>query len=147
MTKENPFSYDDSDDSTGFLLWKTYNLWQREIRRSLKEFNLTHTQFAILASTHWLTIQRDEVTQVEVAENAKIDVMLTSNVIRALEKRALVIREAHSTDTRAKKVLLTPTGFEVLKKAVIKVEDFDRAFFSKLADAKTFNKELISLTD
>lgn len=101
----------------------------------------------ILASAHWLNLHSEEVTQIDIAGHAKTDVMLTSNVIRALEKQQLVSRTEHSTDTRAKKVFLTDHGVAVLKKAVVKVEAFDRAFFSKLSDAKSFNEELNKLTE
>lgn len=147
MNKENPFSFESADDSTGFLLWRVHNFWQRELRKSLKEFDLTHTQFVILASTHWLTLQHEEVTQIVIAAHAKTDVMLTSNVIRALEKKQLVKRATHSTDTRAKKVFLTDLGATTLQKAVKKVEAFDRSFFSVLANTQDFNKELIRLTN
>ena len=147
MTQENPFGFESSDDSTGFLLWRTHNFWQREFRKCLKEFDLTHTQFVILASSHWLNLQNEEVTQIEIADHAKTDVMLTSNVIRALEKKQFLSRAEHSSDTRAKKVFLTDLGIEILKKAVKKVEKFDQIFFSKLSDSKKFNEELIKLTE
>lgn len=145
MNKENPFSYKSAEDSTGFLLWRTHNFWQRELRKCLKPFDLTHTQFVILASSHWLTLQQEEVTQVEIAEHAKTDVMLTSNVIRALEKKTFITRAEHSIDTRAKKVFLTDLGVSILGKAVKKVESFDRLFFNKLADSEVFNGELKKL--
>jgi hypothetical protein len=31
------FSHKTPSDSTGFLLWKVNNLWQREIRKTLKK--------------------------------------------------------------------------------------------------------------
>ncbi len=143
--KENPFSYKSSNDATGFLLYKVHNFWQREIKRNLKELNITHTQFVILASAYWLVLQKDDVTQIEIAKHAKMDVMMSSNVIRALEKKKLLKRTAHKTDTRAKLVILTDEGIDTLKIAVKKVETFDRAFFSSLHDAKAFNKELLRL--
>lgn len=143
--KENPFSYKEADDSTGFLLWRVHNYWQREIRKCLNEFGLTHTQFVVLASTHWLNLKGNNITQVEIAHHAKIDVMMTSNVIRALEKKKLLTRMEHETDTRAKVVFLTNDGIDVLKKSVKKVEDFDKFFFSKLSNSASFNEELINL--
>ncbi len=147
MEAENPFGYKSSDDSTGFLLWRVHNYWQRELRKRLAEFDLTHTQFVILASTHWLNLQKNEVTQVDIADHAKTDVMLTSNVIRALEKKELVQRAEHSVDTRAKKVYLTQSGKNILMDSVKKVEAFDEEFFSNLDNKATFNKELIKLSD
>ncbi len=143
--KESPFTYKSPNEATGFLLWKTHNFWQREIKKSLKEFDLTHTQFVILANTFWLGLDNENVTQIEISKLAQTDVMMTSNVIRTLEKKELLKRKEHKTDTRAKAISLTNLGEVMLKKAVKKVEDFDRKFFSSLADSKTFNKELIDL--
>lgn len=119
--------------------------WQREIKRSLKPIGLTHMQFVILANTYWLYLQNKQVTQIEIAQQAKMDTMMTSNVIRTLEKKGLVKRKEHRTDTRAKTVALTKKGFNNLKKAVEIVENFDRAFFKNLKNTKQFNHELLAL--
>ncbi len=143
--KENIFSYKTPNEATGFLLYKTHMYWQREIKRSLKPIGLTHTQFVILANTYWLYLQNNQVTQIEIAQHAKMDTMMTSNVIRTLEKKGLVKRTEHHTDTRAKLVEITEKGFKVLKKAVEIVETFDREFFNNLKNTKQFNQELLSL--
>ena len=146
--KNNPFSYKKATDSTGFLLWQVHNLWQREIKKNLKPLDLTHTQFVILANAHWLVLHNEtDITQIDIAQHAKTDIMMTSNVIRTLEKKGFISRREHETDTRAKVVQLTEKGLEILKKAVTKVEAFDRNFFSKLKDTTTFNRELIILMD
>ncbi|MGB0427662.1 MAG: MarR family transcriptional regulator, partial [Flavobacteriales bacterium] len=61
------FKFNNADDSTGFLLWKVTNLWQREIRKTLKKENLTHTQFVVLASAFWLSVSNKNPTQVEIS--------------------------------------------------------------------------------
>lgn len=143
--KENIFTYKTPNEATGFLLYKTHMYWQREIKRSLKPIELTHTQFVILANTYWLFLQNNQVTQIEIAQHAKMDTMMTSNVIRTLEKKKLLKRTEHHTDTRAKMVELTKKGFEILKKAVEIVEHFDRKFFENLKDSNQFNQELTNL--
>ncbi|PIE79240.1 MAG: MarR family transcriptional regulator, partial [Candidatus Delongbacteria bacterium] len=101
------FFKDTPSESTGFLLWKTTNLWQREIKKALKKYDLTHTQFVVLASTYWLSNQNEHITQVEIANFIAIDKMMTSNVVRKLIDKKLISREEHKTDTRAKVVRLT----------------------------------------
>jgi hypothetical protein len=63
MNKDNTFSVQKAEDSSGFLLWQVTNLWQREIKKALSPFDLTHSQFVILANTHWLSLQKTEVTR------------------------------------------------------------------------------------
>lgn len=144
--EENTFSFDNAEDSTGFLLWQVTNLWQREIKRALERYDLTHSQFVLLASTHWLALQNKDVTQVLLSGHTKIDPMTTSTVLRTLQTKGLLKRKEHSTDTRAKTVTLTEAGKQVIQQAVVAVEDFDKRFFSSLGnDAKAFNKKLLKL--
>ncbi len=143
--KENPFTFKSANDATGFLLYQVHNFWHREIKKSLKDLNITHTQFVILASAYWLILHQDEVTQVEIARHAKMDTMMCSNVLRTLEKKNFLKRKEHQTDTRAKLVILTDKGIEILKIAVKRVETFDREFFSNLQNNMEFNKELLRL--
>jgi len=143
---DNTFSFDNAEDSSGFLLWQVTNLWQREIKKALEQHNLTHSQYVLLASIHWLTLHKQDVTQVLLSTHTKIDPMTTSTVLRTLQAKGLLKRTEHATDTRAKTVVLTDEGKAVVKQAVVAVEDFDRKFFSSLGDdAAGFNKKLLGL--
>lgn len=145
MGKKDIFINKEPNEATGFLLWKAHNFWQREIKKSLKQYNLTHTQFVILANAHWLSQHNKVVTQVQIAKQAETDVVMTSNVIRTLERKEMLVREESKYDTRAKQVTLTKLGFKTLKMALHEVESFDQEFFSRLQKTKKFNKELVRL--
>ena len=139
------FQFKTPNESTGFLLWKVNNYWQREIKKSLSYFDLTHTQFVVLANTYFLSAEKENVTQMDIANQIGIDKMLTSNVLKALIKKELIQRKEHKTDTRAKVINITKSGKATLKNAVKKVEDFDKLFFSQLKNGNSFNSELIKL--
>jgi len=140
------FSVDTPEDSPGFLLWQVTNLWQRELRKALEKLDLTHAQFVLLASTLWLSAHQQDVTQILLSSHTKIDPMTTSTVLRTLQMKGLITRQEHSTDTRAKTVVLTSNGQKVTKQAVKLVENFDHEFFSPLGDkVKDFNRKIISL--
>lgn len=143
---EKTFSVDTAEDSPGFLLWQVTNLWQREIRKALEKYDLTHSQFVLLASILWLSQQEQCITQVLLSSHTKIDPMTTSTVLRTLQKKGLLQRQEHLTDTRAKTVALTPDGLKITRQAVKTVEKFDGNFFSPLG-VKTgdFNRVLASL--
>ncbi|TGL56423.1 MarR family transcriptional regulator [Leptospira ognonensis] len=130
------FSVEKAEDSSGFLLWQVTSLWQREIRNTLEPLALTHSQFVLLASILWLSLQQKEVTQVLLSDHTKIDPMTTSTVIRTLMQKGYVDRREHSTDTRAKSVRLTTGGEKITKVAIKKIESFDHDFFSVLGPAK-----------
>lgn len=143
---DDTFSVEKAEESSGFLLWQVTNLWQREIKKALEPFGLTHSQFVLLASIHWLTLQKQEVTQIVLSSHTKIDPMTTSTVLRTLQAKGFVKRQEHATDTRAKTVALTEDGKKLVKLAVKKVEAFDKSFFATLGKkTELFNQQLLSL--
>ena len=141
MVKPNPnFNVKEAEDSSGFLLWQVTTLWQRGIKKALDTIEITHPQFVLLASLLWLSGQKKSVMQIDLSQHSQIDPMTTSTVIRTLQKKGLVERREHETDTRAKIVLLTANGLKVTRKAVKIIENFDAYFFQSLGDkADAFN--------
>lgn len=145
-SRNNSFSVEKPEDSTGFLLWQVTNLWQREIRKVLEPYDITHSQFVLLTSIHWLSIHEQEVTQILLSNHTKIDPMTTSTVLRTLQSKKFIKRQEHPTDSRAKTVALTDKGLKTAKQAVTAVEKFDKDFFSKLKPSlAAFNKNLLTL--
>ncbi len=98
-----------------------------------------------MASIHWLELHEKEVTQIVLSSHTKIDPMTTSTVLRTLEKKQYIMRKEHVTDTRAKTIQLTKKGSDIVKQAVVTVENFDRDFFSATDNKKTFNAQLQKL--
>lgn len=145
MQKDKVFSVKSADESSGFLLWQVTNLWQREIKKALMPFNITHSQFVLMASIHWLTLHKTEVTQIILSNHTKIDPMTTSTVLRTLEKKKILKRQESQIDTRAKIIELTEEGINVTKSAIIVVEKFDNQFFSKFDNRGEFNLQLLKL--
>lgn len=147
-SSDNTFSVEKAEESSGFLLWQVTNLWQREIKKALEPFDLTHSQFVLMASTHWLTLHKQDVTQVLLSAHTKIDPMTTSTVLRTLQTKGLLLRQEHLTDTRAKTVQLTESGKEIVKQAIKTVEAFDKTFFATLGDnTNLFNGQLLTLLE
>ncbi len=107
------------EDSAGYLLWQVTHRWQRHVEDALIELNITHLQFVLLAGIGWLTRNDALLTQVQLAEFCKIDVMQISQVVRKLEAKGLVKRDAHPFDTRAKLLTLTASGGTTLKSIAI----------------------------
>lgn len=119
----------DHCESTGLLFWQVSMLWQRKIRDVLQPYMLTHTQFVILAVIEELGELSDCITQKNISDFSMIDVMTVSSTIRLLEKKGLVCRLPHKTDSRAYAVCNTREGHELLAQAVKTVDAADREFF------------------
>ena len=144
--KDEIFQVDSANDSPGFLFWQVSSMWQRQINAGLRQFDLTHAQFVLLASLTWLVNETAPITQAELASHAKMDVMMASNVLRTLEEKGLILRNPHPTDTRAKSLAVTEKGFALARLAVRVVEDIDRAFFNSLGSGVSgFTGQLLKL--
>lgn len=137
-------------DSPGFLLWRAVLRWQRLLSSALRPYELTHVQFVLLATVWWLS-RADAPdglpSQREVAAHAGVDVMMTSQVLRALEARGLVVRSLHPSDARVRRVTVTETGRTLAEEAVAIVEATDLDFFSVVHDHVRLLDMLRQLTD
>lgn len=127
--------------SPGLMLWRTSQAWQAAHRTALKPFGLTNVQFVLLASLVWLR-EEEPVTQRMLADYARTDIMMTSQVLRTLEQKGLIERDPHPTDARARSLVPTLRGVRLANEAVRVVEEADRAFFRPLADDR---RELLGL--
>ncbi|PWK16520.1 MarR family winged helix-turn-helix transcriptional regulator [Tumebacillus permanentifrigoris] len=129
-------NFNEAEESPGFMLWQVTTTWQKAMRTALEPFDLTHPQFVLLFSAKWLNERNDHagITQVQLAQHVKIDVNVTSQVLRTLEKKGYIQRSPHPTDSRANVISVTASGDEIASRAVQAVEERDRAFFSVLGD-------------
>ncbi len=126
-------AFHDTDHSPGLLLWQVTNAWQADQRAALRPFDLTHVQFVLLATLVWH--QDDEpLTQRQLAEHARADPMMTSQVLRSLEAKGLIERRPHPTDARARALTATPAGLGLASRANHAVERVDRDHFASLGE-------------
>lgn len=114
--------------SPGFHLWHAALAWRAAVQEALGE-RLTATQFFVLGAVAWLG-RRGPPTQAEVAKSAATDPMTTSQVVRALEQRNLIIRRDDPKDSRSWRLELTPAGREELRVCGALVREVDRRFFA-----------------
>jgi DNA-binding MarR family transcriptional regulator len=117
-------------ESPGFLLWRATLRWQRLIAAALAPFELTHVQFVLLACAWWANEHGERPNQAQVAHQAGTDVKMTSQVLRALERRGLLERRPDGTDARARSIVATRKGKALAPKAIAAVEAADAEFFA-----------------
>ncbi len=90
-------------------------------------------QFVLLASLWWLEDHEPGLpTQTRLAEQAGTDPMMTSQVLRRLEARGLLDRTADPSDSRARRLGLTPRGRDLIAGALADVESADTDYFKPL---------------
>lgn len=132
MVSESSRFAEPRSESPGFLLWHLTSQWQRQVTASLAPLGLTHTQFVILACTNWLNSSDGPVPQVDIARHAGTDPQTASQVLRRLEKAALLTREVDPQDSRALLIEVTELGQKKAVEAVVLVEAADEQFFAEL---------------
>jgi DNA-binding MarR family transcriptional regulator len=135
----------DPEQSPGFLLWHVTLRWQREIAAALAPLNLTHVQFVLLAAAWWLNARGEDPNQLGLARQAGTDVKMTSEVLRKLEAKGLIVRTVDAADTRARRLRVTSDGADLAVRAIAVVEAVDAAFFQAAADPAALLAMLRSL--
>ena len=146
--EKSPFTIADLSEDTGFLMLQVSSLWADHHDRAVKKYYaLSHMQFSVLASVHWLVLYSGkQVTQTILAHHTKISPMSISQMLKVLEAKGYVCRTTHLTDIRAKAVELTQQGKDLMDKAMKTIYDVDAKFFHVLGrDLKHFNRYMFQL--
>jgi DNA-binding MarR family transcriptional regulator len=135
-------------DSPGLAMWQATNRWQAVMRAALAPHGLTHVQYVLLASLVWLHGAEPEraTSQTELAAFAATDEMMTSQVVRTLETKGLLVRPPHPHDGRARALRPTTDGVALARAATVDVERADEEFFSVVSELDGFTAALKELS-
>jgi MarR family transcriptional regulator, organic hydroperoxide resistance regulator len=117
--------------SRGALLARVAAAWDAQLRSAMTRLELTPAQFRLLVSAAWLTTRASSVRQSAVAAEAGLDPVMTSEVLRALERRGLVTRSPHPNDGRARAITVTEVGGELADRAIRLADAVELAFFTE----------------
>ena len=117
------------EKSIGLLFWQTSMLWKRDINKILVSFDITHTQYVILAVIFHLDKSGEKTTQKNISNISMIDTMTISKTVRLMQTKKLIERTEDPQDSRAKLVKITIKGIDILEKATPAVEGIDKNFF------------------
>jgi MarR family transcriptional regulator, organic hydroperoxide resistance regulator len=117
-------------DSPGFVFWRDFMLWQRELNAVLKPHGLTQPQFAVLACCAWMTRKAEAVSQSRLVEALGLDKMHVSQVVGRLEDSGLLSRQGSAADLRIKELRVSRQGQQLLARCFPLVEAHDAAFFA-----------------
>lgn len=143
-----PFGFDTPEDSPGFLLWQTTMIWQRQIKKALEQYNVSHAQFVIIATLMCFEAHGYDTTQILIVNQTKLNKMTVSKSLKKLVQMGFVNHIEHEVDTRAKSVSLTKKGKDMVRTLVPIVEGIDSTFFGKAShkEQKSLVQILAKLT-
>ena len=118
----------------GYQLWHAANLWQRRMRAVLAPHGVTPVQFLLLSGLFELGDAGSvAVNQAALARNCNTDPMMTSQVLRTLEKDGLLRRAVNPEDRRAVAVEITASGASLVNRAITEIREADAQFHAPLA--------------
>jgi DNA-binding MarR family transcriptional regulator len=115
------------EQSPGFWLHHAYLAWRHECELGLGE--LTYPQFNVLSAVSILTNIGGAPTQQEVADQARMDRMMTSRLVQSLEARGLLAREPDGEDGRCVRLALTQRGRTNLRTCIVAAKRADDVVF------------------
>lgn len=133
MSENLPFGFDKPKASPGFLLWQTTVVWQRQIKKVLEPYGISHAQFVIMATLLWFSAHGHKTTQTLIVEWSKLDPMTVSKSLKKLSQEGYTARKEAPSDSRAKEVTLTEQGRDLVHTLVPLVEAVDQHFFARLS--------------
>jgi DNA-binding MarR family transcriptional regulator len=90
---------------------------------------MTHLQFQTLALAAWLSRTGEPVTQARLAQAGDVGAMQVSHMMTTLERKGWVRRSRSATDVRAKVVMVTQPGLELLRRVLPVMIDVQRQVF------------------
>src|SRR5262245_47875999 len=97
----------------GMWLRKAYLSFHRRANSRMLKLGITADQFVLLSE-----LAREQgITQITIVERTASDPNTVAAILRLLEHRGLVRREAHAADRRARCVFLTPKGRRIQRRA------------------------------
>jgi DNA-binding MarR family transcriptional regulator len=115
--------------AVGFVMWRVVHRYQRAMDAALRDLDLTHLQFVTLALVAWLGRDGGAGTQADVARMGDIHPMQVSLMLKALQAKQMVHRQAAKGAGPAKQVLVTAAGLAALRRAMPRAIDVQRALF------------------
>jgi DNA-binding MarR family transcriptional regulator len=112
------------------LLRKAYLSFHRRANAWMLDHGVTADQYVLLT----VVAREPGITQITIVERTGSDPNTVAAVLRRLEQRGLVRREAHARDRRARCVFLTAKGRRVQRRAAKDAEPIVATLWDCTAD-------------
>ena len=126
-----------SEKKIGLLIWQVSNFWQSNLRKILKNYNLTLNEYLILESIKRLQENKNEIVQNEISIYAGIDISVASVTFKLLENKKLIVRIIKK-DNRKKIIEMLGSGNNLYNKIKPLILEKEKNIFNKLQN-ETYN--------
>jgi DNA-binding MarR family transcriptional regulator len=112
------------------LLRKAYLSFHRRANARMLNHGVTADQFVLLT----VVAREPGITQITIVDRTSSDPNTVAAILRLLEQRGLVRREAHARDRRARCVFLTAEGQRVQRRAATDAEQILAGLWDCIGD-------------
>jgi DNA-binding MarR family transcriptional regulator len=126
------FTFESPENNPGLLLWQSTINWQQNIKKSLEQHSVSHTQFAIMFIALWSEKNKQPLTQASICTQSKLDKVTVSKALKQLEEQNRIEKLKNEHDSRTKLIRLTPEGRILAENLVGTTKDIDKNFFEKV---------------
>lgn len=117
------------ESSPGYWLHHAALAWRHVCETGLGD--ITYPQFNFLSAVSLLGARQESPTQQEAAQFARIDRMMASKLAATLERRGLLARSHDPGDARKRRLVLTDTGRQVLRRCIAAARHADDEVFGR----------------
>jgi DNA-binding MarR family transcriptional regulator len=118
-------------NAVGFVMWRVMHRYVRAVDRTRGPRDHTQLKFTTLTLLAWMARGGDAATQAELARFGDIHPMQVSNILKTLERKAMVRRTPKPGGGMAKTVAITPLGLTALRGALPLVIAVQRELFGE----------------
>ena len=126
-----------NENRIGLLVWQTSNVWQSNLRKLLRDYNISLNEYLILEAIFNLDKTNKNISQIAITKNTSIVTSVVSSKLTFLEDKKF-IKRLYSGNNRSKKITLTKNGYDLVENLIKNVERVEKHFFEKL-NQETFN--------
>ena len=125
-----------NEDRLGILVWQTSNIFQSNLRKIIKKYQISLNEYFIIETIFKLSQLNQYISQIIISKNACLDVSVVSSNLSILEKKKIITK--FKIDNRTNGISLTNKGILLIKSIIDTVTNEEIVFFNKLGN-ETFN--------
>src|SRR4051812_22233748 len=117
---------------TIYLFWQMNVRLQRDMENSLSSFNMTPGQYIALSHLR----SKHRYSAAELARRTGVSAQSMNELVLAIEKKGLIVRETDEKNLRVLRISLTPLGLETLGKVDAEVDRLEGSLLSIITPAE-----------
>jgi DNA-binding MarR family transcriptional regulator len=111
---------------TIYLFWLMNVRLQRDMEKCLAAFDMTPGQYMALSHLR----SKHRYSAAELARKTGVSAQSMSELVLAIEKKGLIVRDADEKSPRTRRMLLTVLGLETLTKIDLQIDRLEESLLS-----------------